>query len=258
MTVAEQPAARGRRGAFGTYVYGITNAGTTARARGIGDARVELVEHGELAAIASASPPTPIRAKRRDVLRHSDVLQDVLKRATVVPVRFGAVFASRESVVAELLAPRYRELAGLLHRFHGLVELSVRAVFRDEAVLADIVRSNPQIAGLRERTLAPAAPRGLKLELGEAVARALADRRARSADSFVAALLPLSRDAVVEEPRTEYEALRAAFLVERGRVSRFEARVQEAARGDADVMRVKLTGPLPPHSFVSLGGSGGR
>lgn len=248
MTVAETDAAA----ATAVYVYGVTPAGASPRFdRGVADARVALVEHGELAAITS-SVGGHLRAKRRDLLRHSDVLQTAFAKAPVLPFRFGTVLASDEAVVEELLAPRYEELVGLLHEVEGLCELRIRAAFVEAALLAEVIRDDRRIADLREQTRTAPESDPRRVQLGEAVARAVAARQAAAADEIVGTLAPLARDVVVEERREELEVARASFLVELGAVSRFERAAESLAARQRGVLETELVGPMPPHSFVHL------
>jgi hypothetical protein len=235
-TVTEAPA----------YVYGITWADTPSGGEGVADAAVKTVEHGELAAIVSPLESADIRARRRDLLRHADVLQQAFEHAVVVPLGFGTVFASNDDVVSDLLEPRYEELVELLHQLDGLVELTVRALYDEQAVLAAIVESEPRIGKLRGSGN-PAD----QVALGEAVAHALADRRARDADEIVASLSSLAREVAIEERVAEYEVIRGAFLVELNAVAKFDAEAEKLARRHDGTIRFKLTGPLPPHHFVS-------
>jgi hypothetical protein len=228
-------------------VYGVTWAdGAIGAGRGVSDASVHALEHGELVALVSDLPSAEIQARRRDLLRHADVLQQAFERTTVVPLGFGTVFESGDHVVSELLEPRYEELVALLQRLDGLVELTVRAFYDDSAVLAAIVNDEPRIAALRGAT-----GHGAQVQLGEAVADALAGRRNRDADEIVAALSSLAHDVVVEERVAEFEVVRAAFLLERSRTDEFDAEAEELARRHEGVVRFKLTGPLPPHHFVA-------
>jgi|SRR5579862_839517 len=254
---AVDPAAMERnRASPGVYVYGVTRSGTRLhRLTGLADAQVGLLEHGELAAIASDLQPGLVRAKRRDVLRHMEVLQRALETETVLPLAFGIVFGDRASVVDDLLVARYEELVGLLHRFDGLVELTVRAFYREDFVLAEIVRDDRGIARLRDSGRRGAVSQRTQIHLGEAVAHQLEARRSHDADAILNRLLPLAHDAVVEERRAEYEVLRASFLVERDATERFDARMQEVADEQGERMLFKYTGPLAPHSFVSLRGA---
>lgn len=236
-TVTEAPA----------YVYGVTWAdGSSAGAQGVVDAPVRAIEHGELAALVSELPSADVRARRRDLLRHAEVLQEAFERRAVVPLGFGTVFASDRNVVTELLEPRYEELVALLQSLDGLVELTLRALYDEAGVLAAIVRDDPGIAALRGSSN-PAD----QVRLGEAVAGALADRRTRDADEIVAALSSRAREVEVEERVAQFEVVRAAFLVERSAVDELEARAEELARRHDGIIRFKLTGPLPPHHFVS-------
>lgn len=236
-TVTEAPA----------YVYGVTWAdGASASAQGVAGSPVRALEHGELAALVSELPSADIRARRRDLLRHADVLQQAFERSPVLPLGFGTVFASGDDVVARLLEPRYEELVALLQSLDGLVELTLRAFYDEAGVLAAILREEPRIAALRG-----SGDPAHQVRLGEAVARALAARRARDGDEIVASLSSLARETAVEERVAEYEVVRAAFLVDRSAVEDVEARAEELARRHDGVIRFKLTGPLPPHHFVS-------
>lgn len=236
-TVTEAPA----------YVYGVTWAdGALDGGQGIAGTSVRALEHGELAALVSELPSADVRARRRDLLRHAEVLQEAFERRTVLPLGFGTVFASGADVVADLLEPRYEELVALLQSLDGLVELTVRALYDEAGVLAAIVRDEPGIASLRGSSN-PAE----QVRLGEAVAQSLAERRARDADEIVAALSSLAREAVVEERVAEFEVVRAAFLVDRSGLHELDAEAEELARRHEGVIRFKLTGPLPPHHFVS-------
>ena len=236
------------------YVYGVTWAdGTVARrGAGVAGADVGTVEQGELAAIVSPVPDRFVRAKRRDLTAHMDVVAKVFASRTVLPLRFGSVFPGLEAVAGELLGARYEELVELLHRFDGLAELRVRGAYREEALLAEIVADDPYIARLREQTRGGAD--ALRLQLGEAVAHAVSLRRERNARALSKELAPLAKDVVAEELRTEFELVRASFLVDERDISKFDKRMDEIARREQDRIMFTYAGPLPPHSFVALAG----
>ena len=182
------------------YVYGVTWADGAAVPNSAGR-DVAVVEQGELAAIVSPAPNGPVRTRRRELMRHLDVLQAVFASKTVLPVQFGSVFPGRAIVADELLSERYEELIELLHQFDGLAELRIRAAYREEAILAEIVEHDRNVARLRELTRA--AGRGadpLRVQLGEAVARGLTARRARDARAISAARMR-SRSGPSSSPR---------------------------------------------------------
>src|SRR5947208_2798045 len=67
------------------------------------------------------------------------------------------------------------------------------------------------------------------VELGEAVARGVADRRVAAADEIAQALAERAVDVHVEDPREEWEILRASALVKRRDVARVERAVESVA-----------------------------
>src|ERR687886_624114 len=242
-----------------TVVYGIVPAETPLDGvpAGIGGARVERVVCGGLAALVSPVEGEELRATRRDLLSHSAVLERAIAAGPVLPLRFGIVLRDEDAVAEELLEPRHDELAALLQRFERLVELRVKAFYDEEAVLREIVRSDPAIARLNEETRAApeASTQPQRVRLGEAVARALEARRESDAHAIFARLRPLAEDAVVEDAESSL-AFTGSFLVDRGRIEAFDQAMDELAREQEGRMTFKYLGPLPPHSFVSFGGGG--
>lgn len=220
------------------YVYAVTWAATPVP-EGVG-----VVEHGELAAVTAPVESAELRARRRDLLRHAEVVQKVFDRDTVVPFRFGTVV---DDPVADLLEPRHDELVRLLRSLQGLAELTVRVIFREDDVLRALLREEPRL----ERLRSGAAP----LQLGEAVARALDARRTAVARQVVHTLQPYVRDTAVDELRTTLDVLRGAFLLEQRRLAEVEDQLERLAREHAATASFKVTGPLPPHHFVGLEGT---
>lgn len=219
-----------------TYVYGVTRAETP-----LPDDVVAVV-HRDLAAVTSAVEMPDLRARRRDLLHHTDVVQRVFEHGTVIPLRFGTVL---DDPRAELLEPRHDELARLLRDLNGLAEVTLRASYREEDVLRAVLVEEPGLARLR----ATAPP----IRLGQAVAEALSERRAADADAIVRTLRTQARDVAVDELRTELEVFRGAFLVARRDLRAMDAAVDGLARAHAATTSFKYTGPLPPHHFVRLG-----
>lgn len=233
-----------RRDVSGTpaYVYGVARRAPQITRAGIAAAEVSAVEHAGLVAIVSPIASLDVRATRRDLLAHQEVLQEVFGHGPVVPLRFGTVFDGAAAVVSELLAPRRDALLRLLARFENVAELSVRAHYVEDAALREIVRDDPRVARLRDS--------GADVALGEAVVAALRAKRTAEATRFERKLVRLAEDAVIEEPRTEYELFRGAFLVEQERIAAFDSAMDELARARNGCVVFKYVGPLPPHSFV--------
>lgn len=241
----------------GYYVYGVVPAGTRlpAEDRGIGDppAPVELVRHADIAAVVS-----PIRLDKpigepADLLAHADLLDHIAADAAVLPVRFGAVLASRAAVVDELLTGDHDDFVAALADLRGRAEYVIRARFVERTVLAEIVSETPEIAGLRDeiRRLPEGAARGLELRLGELVGQAIETKRALATRELVDSLAPVSAASAVRAPSHEMDAAHVAFLVETARGTEFEGIVEAVARRWPGYATVRMLGPIAPYDFVA-------
>jgi hypothetical protein len=239
------------------YVYGISRAGDRFRASdGVLGGDVETVEHRKLAAIAGPVSSRSVRAKRRDLLRHSEVLQQAFADGVVLPFRFGIVFSDAQALVDELLEPRHDELLELLDRFADTGELRLRAAYHDrDSILGDIVRADSSLARLREQSRGRSGADPKLLQLGEAVAHAFAARRKADAEAIVSRLSKHADEVVVDEPTGELEVVRASFLVRRRRTAKFDELLESVALSQRHLITFTCTGPVPPHSFVDLDGA---
>ncbi len=237
-------------------VYGVVPDGTAVpHTRGVADGALSTVPLAGVAAVVSPLPTDQALAGRGDLTTYHDVLNDLAERGPVIPFRFGSALPDEPSVVNELLAPRSEELAALLETLVGRCQLTLRARWVQEAVLAEIAAADPQIRALSARTrdLPEEASWHDRVRLGELVARALDHKR----DDAAAALLDLVLPHVVEHRERAASGtdgfLDAALLVDEDRRSALEGVLETYAEANHDRVRVKLLGPLPPYDFVGGG-----
>ncbi len=237
------------------YVYGIVRASATPPGRsGIGGAAVEMIASNGMAAIVSDVVGDELEAGREELIVHARVLEEALESGVVLPMRFGAVMADADAVRHELLERHHEELLRQLADLDGKVELRLRAVFEEAALMNEVVSENSDIAELREalRGQDDDATYYERIRLGELVAGAVERKREAEAHEILDALAPVAL--AVETGGLDHErvALNASFLVERERIAEFDQAVDEIGRAREQRMRLKYTGPLPAHSFVEL------
>src|SRR3954449_6778384 len=107
------------------YVYGIVRA-EAARdlaAPGVDGRRGARVEHGPVAALVSEAPDGPVKASRRNLLAHTEVLQQVAATECVLPMQFGVVMPNESGVAEELLGAHEDALVEQLGAFERVVEV---------------------------------------------------------------------------------------------------------------------------------------
>jgi hypothetical protein len=252
------------------YVYGIVDTqepGPVSKA-GHENAEIFAVVGEGMAAAASAVSGPEILPNPENLWRHERVLEALMTRHTVLPLRFGTIAPSR-GLLQQNLRDLRTELTADLDRVRGKVELALR-----------IAAAAPRPAGGPGRqqepfdTASPAADTrrraqehacALPRESGEIRpgtaylnARLESDRRERAwrmrlehvERSFRRLLDPLSVESCWQLPDDAAAPLKAAFLVQRSQVAAF-VRAARRLRQSCSQLEIACTGPWPPYSFIT-------
>ena len=249
----------------GWYLYGVV-AGDAAVNNG---ADTVLVKEGPVAGVASRVSltefdPATMPERLADaawleekVRNHEQVLDSVLESASVLPCRFCTVYRT-EDELRRFLFERGDELAAVLSRVGGRIELGVKAFIDREGFAAGGAMRNETIreladhasrteggrAYLEKRRLEQLVTEEL-MRFKDEVAAQLHERLRAAADEGVQ--LNLQRPEVTG--RDEEMLFNAAYLV--ADRARFERELGElAAEYRESGIELELTGPWPPYNFV--------
>lgn len=247
----------------GLYVYGVVESGSLAGAVGTsgvtGDppmlfdvdgltAIVNGVDVSEFEGEAlerNVSSPEWLEHKVR---AHESVLEDVLDRATVVPMRFGSIFSSPDGLRA-MLTEHAGPLRAALARVAGRTEWGVKLHCDASRLAGSLAGGSPE----------PASGRGYLMQK-----KAQLDAGARAAEAAAAiaaetheALAELADEDVAAAPRAN-EVLNGAYLVRDAEREGFMRRVEDLQRRHADAFAFEVTGPWPPYNFTSADVGGPR
>ncbi|MEU9048432.1 MULTISPECIES: GvpL/GvpF family gas vesicle protein [unclassified Kitasatospora] len=233
------------------YVYAITAGSHPARLdglTGVGDPPEELATLAEsgLTAIVS-SVPEGLRARRRDVMAHQNVLHGLMADGAVLPLRFGMA-ASEPQEIREALkehADFYRER---LQTLTGCAEYLLKATFDEDLMLRQVLQDSAEAQRLNEESRHSGDP-NIKIRLGEIVAGELQARTDSAAAQVLEALRPLAHETQENEPHgNDFASI--SFLVENARHKEFVTAEEELAERWGEGYQFRLHGPLPPYSFV--------
>lgn len=239
------------------FVYGVVRAdGSDHDAvdalTGVEGAPVQLVGAGDLAAAVTLVGPDQQHGRRADLLAYQSVLDALAEAGAVVPMRFGSVLPDAEAVREELLLPDRARLEAILERLGRCRQFNLRATHVEEAVLADLVATDPEVRALRERTrdLPEEASYADRVRLGELVVQALEERSAHDGVELLNAVVPLTVDHVVRTPPSAQQVLDVALLVDPSRSRELVDRLEGLAEAVHERIRLRLVGPLAPYDFV--------
>ncbi|MGW2678812.1 GvpL/GvpF family gas vesicle protein [Streptomyces sp. NPDC001436] len=214
---------------------------------GAGDPPVRVVESAKLRAVVSDAADE-VRPRRRDLAAHQAVLDRLLADGTPLPLQFGYT-APDDDTVRQVLDERADAYLDALAGVQECAEFNVKAAQEEAELLRGILEDSPRASSLNQQILAGDGDPRLPLELGQLVAGEVEARRSNASAEAIRALSPLARAYVVHPPTGE-DFLNLSLLVPHDGESAFLEAHAALARDAGPGVRTRLSGPLPPYSFV--------
>jgi hypothetical protein len=238
----------------GYYVYGVvpSDVELTEDARGLGDREVQLIRHGDIAAMVSEISIRDAIGRPEDLAAHEALLDATAPEAPVLPFRFGAVMADADAVTQHLLTPNHDTFTAALKELEGRAEYIVKGRYDESAILEEVLAENKEAANLRAqiRGQDEIATRDLRMRLGEIIHEAVEAKRTSDTNVLAEAISAHCVSYAVLAPTHEYDATHLAFLVETTRRESFEKCVDDVASERQGRINFRLLGPLAPYDFV--------
>jgi hypothetical protein len=240
----------------GWYVYGIVPADVTLNSgvHGVGDppGEIRLVRSEDLAALVSEVDIMNPLGTPEDLRAHEEILDAVVSEVPVLPFRFGGVLGSEGAVVAELLEPNHDEFAAALRQLEGRAEYVVRGRYVEQVILEEILSGNSTAARLRDRIRGtdPDATREPRMQLGEIINNAVADKRQADTHVLLAAMKDHCVASLVRTATNELDAVYVAFLIDAGQVGELERAVRYLGGRWEGRVQLSVRGPMAAYDFV--------
>lgn len=241
----------------GKYIYCIikSNEAQSFGPLGIGGRGDELhtILYNDIAAVVSNSPIISYSVSREHVLCYERAIEEVMKEYTVLPVRYNTM-TDDEDKVKKILEREHNSFVDLLKNMEGKKELSLKVIFKEEAVYKDILgkyedirMSKQKAASLPSQKTYPA-----RMEIGRMVEMALQKEREIYKKDILDGLEHLAVDVKMHNPYGELMIINAAFLVEKDKETEFDRKVDELSGKYGEKVKFRYVGTLPPFNFVTL------
>ena len=200
----------------GKYLYGVIlcNEERSFGDVGMNGDKVHTIPYGDISAIVSASPMKDYEISEDNTRRHVEVLRQIMRRYTVIPVEFGTTIKN-EKILKNLLTKSHDPIRKCLELVDNMVELGVKAVVHSDARFND--------------------PENAK----------------QSTSDILRTLKTAAKQSVTGNLFTDRLILNASFLVKKEDVDAFSdevARLQEKY----PMLKLLYSGPWPPHNFVHI------
>lgn len=243
---------------MGRYLYGLIRAPKDLDFGYIGlqcegkPGRVHTLRVGTVGAVVSEFPSrSKVLPLRRNLDPHHRVLREVMKTATIVPMAFGHVARSEEEIARALRRNR-ESVREQLDRLDGKVEMGLKVKWDVDNIFEYFVGAEPELKAYRDRVFgrATAPSQAEKIELGRLFEMHLNREREEQTQRVADMFAPCCEDVKVNPPNPETMVMDLAFLVDRGVLEPFEARVYQVAGSFPAQYVFDYSGPWPPFNFV--------
>jgi len=242
-----------------TYLYGITDKEDVADIdmNGLDAAGpVYVLGHGGIGAVVSEYIGEPLSSLPMDkilryLLHQQQVVERIMGRHTVLPVKFG-VLLDNPQAVCTLLARERAKLVDALALVKDMVEIEVAATWDVGRALEDasrdeeIVRAKGDITDRGEPGLDD------QLRLGQLVKASLDRRRKAYRERMVDFLGPFSVAVAPNALVSDELVMNTAFWVKRDGWQEFERRIQDLDEMFQREITFRVIGPLPSYSFSTV------
>lgn len=241
----------------GKYIYCIIKSAEPQSfgPLGIGETDSELysVFFKDIAAVVSDAPIKKYAISRENTLAHEKAIEEVMKKYTVLPVRF-ATIAEDETKVKVILEREYGKFVDMLKNMQNKKEFGLKAIFKEGLIYKDILEKYENIKKIKDKivTQAPEKTYYQRMEIGKMVEVALQKEKEIYKKDILEHLSPLAIEVKTNNAYGERMVVNAAFLVEKEREAEFDQGVQALDGKYGDKIKFKYVGTVPPFNFVNL------
>lgn len=231
------------------YLYAVTDreAKPGLKTPGFEDAAPVAIAYRKVAAVIGRLAAARVPVAEANLWRHEAVVEALMERHAVLPVRFGTVVPD-EAAARAILAEGYDGFVANLERVRGHVEVGLRVLWGEQPPPS--LKSRRAAGNSEGQARDGTAYLLAKLE-SERERQAWRGRAESRAASLYGPLAQLAAQSVYRLLVTPRLLLSAAFLVHRSRVARFRGHVERLGARHCD-LRLLCTGPWPPYSFVTV------
>jgi hypothetical protein len=175
-------------------------------------------------------------------VRHQRVVAELAQRATVLPARFGTIFMQKDSLCDDVAA-HARELHAALQHVSGADEWGIK-VFRVQSGTAAAAQAASGADYLQQKAARLRQQTRTSGELPAEVAELATGLRKLVRDSGPGGNVSRGQPGL---------AWQASLLLPRANKKQFDSMVRRFAAANAGALRIEVTGPWPPYSFVKHG-----
>lgn len=235
---------------------------------GIGNRAVTIIPYQDIAAAVSNTHLIDFdKLDKKELTQliavHDRVNTDLMKKQSIVPMRFGMIAESAEEI-RNILTKAYIQFKTVFEKIAGKAEFIVQVFWNEKDILEKIVQENTEIQKLKNSAESKGRILGFssKMKLGKRIFEALESRRKAYTTDILRNLttsFPDFREGkLLDTTKTEVHEidkkmiLNLSFLIGATEESILEFQLNKLAEKYKDELKFKYIGPMAPYSFAVI------
>lgn len=241
---------------LGFYLYGILPAPFSEKVvlEGLDRQPVQSYSVDGFNFLYSEAKKEKYLTSRRNLLCHEKVLELAMSEGfrTLLPLRFGLVVKTWETVTDQLTRPHKEKLEELFQQLEGRREVSVKVFWNSQSEIQGLLESNVSLKKKRDALEGKALSQSEIIEIGKLIENGLQLRKQAVINVFRSELNALVEEFVESDPMTEEMIYNAAYLIPWDSESNFSEKVEAIDQKFGDRLRIRYNNFTAPYTFAQL------
>lgn len=241
---------------LGFYLYGILPAPFSEKVvlEGLDGQPVQSYTVDGFNFLYSEAKKEKYLTSRRNLLCHEKVLELAMSEGfrTLLPLRFGLVVKTWETVTDQLTRPHKEKLEELFQQLEGRREVSVKVFWNSQSEIQGLLESNVSLKKKRDALEGKALSQSEIIEIGKLIENGLQLRKQAVINVFRSELNALVEEFVESDPMTEEMIYNAAYLIPWDSESNFSEKVEAIDQKFGDRLRIRYNNFTAPYTFAQL------
>ena len=234
------------------YAYGVidSNEKIDEAMKGLNDAPLFNIPYRDIGIVVSDLNTQIQKEDKKSVLKHEEVVEKLMDKFTVLPMRYLTLFSGKEQVLL-MTKDYYDDFIENLDRLREKIEFGVKTIWPGDLIRERITTAHrksdnlPLVASSSGKSFMKEKFENYKIdkEFEEE-----ADRCIAIVDGFFNRFIAEKR---LEKLKTDNLLLSASYLVDKEKRDDFKKAFEEL-RGSGGDLKYLLSGPWPPYNFIVL------
>ncbi|MDN4524944.1 GvpL/GvpF family gas vesicle protein [Fictibacillus fluitans] len=188
---------------------------------------------------------------RQNLLTHQDVISEVMKQYSLIPMSFGNVFHSEKDVLL-ITSHLKKDFIELFSHLENKIEVGLKVFPKKEWIDAEMKKDPVLLEWKNSKDIDAPAAFYDRIQMGERAQLFVLQLQEQVEREIYLPLSLLSAAGKQNDTIPGKVFLNAAFLIERSSETQFDQKVNDLYEAWKDKVDFKYTGPWPAYNFVNI------